>query len=208
MAVLDRFDIQRHIKVINGEIFQGVDRNKPVVFLYPHLGNWELLALYIVSLGFKLNILYERVPNRFQRRLLRSARRRSGYELISPDYHGTKMMYRALDRGESIGMAIDEFKHGRIIAPDFNSQLDPYSNIRYAVKMARRFGADIFTGYCRRDSNSILSFEIIVSDHINLTDPPFMGKSDSEIADIINARCQDWIIGHADQWYMLHRARI
>jgi KDO2-lipid IV(A) lauroyltransferase len=208
MAVLDRFDIKHHVKVINEEVLQGIDRNKPVIFLYPHLGNWEVLALLIVSLGFRLNILYESLPNRFQRRLLENTRRRSGYELISPDHQGIKQMYRALAAGESIGMAMDEFKHGRIISLNFNGRSDENSNMRYAVKMARRFGADIVTGYCKRESKSKLSFDIIVSDHLCITETPFKNKSDAEIADYINDRCRRWIIDHADQWYMLHRARI
>ena len=208
MVVLDSLDLKSHVNVINEEMLQGIDRTRPVIFLYPHLGNWEILALLIVRLGFKLNILYERLPNRFQRKLLENTRRRSGYELISPDHQGIRRMYSALDAGESIGMAMDEFKHGRIIAPTFNGHPDENGNIRYAIKMARRFGADIISGYCSRGDKNKIKFTISACDHYRIKEPPYKDKTDEEIANDINTRCRRWIIDHADQWYMLHRARI
>jgi Kdo2-lipid IVA lauroyltransferase/acyltransferase len=206
MAVLDRFDLNKHVVIKNQTIMEQVARNKPVVFLYPHLGDWELLAIYIVSLGFKLNIVYERLPNRFQRRLVASARRRSGYDLIASDYSGTKRLFKVLAEGQAVGIAMDEFKDEEIISPRFDGRKIGKSNIHYAISLARRFNATIVSGYCVR--TDALHFEIVCAGLIDLTSPLYRDMDGQVLAKHINDQCRDWIIKHPEQWYMLHRARL
>jgi len=204
MAMLDRFS-QDHIRFIDqGGIFDRLDRKRPVIFLFPHLGNWELLAWFVTRQGFDLNIIYEHLPNRFQRKLVAASRRRTGYELISPDYRGTRQLFRNLAAGQSAGIAMDEFKHNKIIAPAFYGVLSEQSNIHYAIALSRRFNAPLVTGYCIR--KSAISFEITCA-NLYLPDDPACA-SDPDLAESINAACQQWIKQYPDQWYMLHRARL
>lgn len=198
MAVLDRFN---HADIPFRDecgIIERLDRTSPVVFLYPHLGNWELLALAISRLGFHLHVVYERLPNRFQRKLVADSRKRLGYDLISPDFRGSRQMFRALAAGQSIGIAMDEFKHGKIIAPTFNGPLPADANIRHAINLARRFNAPLVTGYCLRKEET--DFEIICASILDPFDP--------SCAEKINEQCRHWIMEHPEQWYMLHRTRL
>ena len=206
MAVLDRFSAHNYIFTDENHIFDRLDRHRPVIFLFPHLGNWELLARHVTRAGFRLNIIYEHLPNRFQRRLVARARQRTGYELISPDYPGTRQLFRNLAAGQSAGIAMDEYKDSRIVAPVFQGELPERSNIRYAIGLARRFRAPLVTGYCLR--KDAVSFEIVCADIYDITPGSDPGLSDAEIAATINARCCQWISKYPDQWYMLHRARM
>jgi KDO2-lipid IV(A) lauroyltransferase len=203
MAVLDRFRPQHYVFTDVNGIFDRLDRQRPVIFLFPHLGNWELIAHHVTRAGFRLNIIYEFLPNRFQRRLVARARKRTVYELISPDYRGTRQLFRNLAAGQAAGIAMDEFRNSRIVAPVFQGELPEKSNIRYAIGLARRFGAPLVTGYCLRKKG--VSFEIVCAD---MYDTTAMTSSDDEIAGLINERCQQWIRRHPEQWYMLHRARL
>jgi len=206
MAMLDRFS-QDNIRFIDQDgIFERLDRSRPVIFLFPHLGNWELLAWFVTRQGFRLNIIYEHLPNRFQRKLVADSRRRTGYELISPDYQGTRQLFRNLADGQSAGIAMDEFKHNKIIAPVFGGSIPMRSNIQYAIGLARRFNAPLVTGYCIR--KSAINFEIICADIYHPDDSKQTSMSDTELAAMINTACQQWIRKHPEQWYMLHRARL
>lgn len=206
MAVLDRFKPQNYVFTDENHIFDRLDRQRPIIFLFPHLGNWELLARHVTRVGFRLNIIYEYLPNRFQRRLVAHARQRTGYELISPDYPGTRQLFRNLAAGQSAGIAMDEFRDSRIVAPVFQGELPEKSNIRYAIGLARRFKAPLVTGYCLR--KDAVRFEIVCADIYDMTDETVVAMSDAAIAAIINDRCRDWIYRHPEQWYMLHRARL
>jgi KDO2-lipid IV(A) lauroyltransferase len=202
MSVLDKFNLSENIQQKNLHIFEKLDKKKPVIFLGPHLGNWELLAISIIEQGFKFNVIYEKVPNR----LLTKLRKRVGYELISPDYSGTRKIFKALSSGQSIGMATDEFKGERIIAPVFYGQLSDKCNLVYAVGLARRFSTPIVYVYCKREAG--VNFTIEYAEPIHLDSQQYIGKTDSDIAQIINQKCKKWILDYPDQWYMLHRARL
>lgn len=204
LPMLDKFS-QANISFVDRKrIFERLDRTCPVIFLFPHLGNWELLAWFVTRQGFNLNIIYEHLPNRFQRKLVEDSRRRTGYELISPDYQGTRQLFRALATGQSAGIAMDEFRHNRIIAPVFGAELPEQSNIRYAIQLSRRYKAPLVTGYCIRKES--VNFEITCAD-LYLPDDPDCA-SDIDLAAMINTACQQWIRRYPEQWYMLHRSRL
>jgi len=206
MAVLDRFSTHNYVFTDVNHIFDRLDRQQPVIFLFPHLGNWELLARHVTHVGFRLNIIYEYLPNRFQRRLVARARQRTGYELISPDYAGTRQLFRNLAAGQSAGIAMDEFRDNRIVAPVLNGDLPERSNIRYAISLARRFKVPLVTGYCLRLDG--VRFRIICAEIYDMADEVSASRSDIEIARIINEQCVQWICKDPDQWYMLHRSRL
>jgi KDO2-lipid IV(A) lauroyltransferase len=206
MAVVDQFDFDRNANTAGLQPLDSIDRTRPVIFLYPHLGNWELLARYMVLLGYRLNIIFEPVPNRFQRRLLETSRRRSGYELISPDFKGTRRIYQALGQGESIGIAMDEFKRSRVCSPWFGAKPARRTNIEYAVKLARKYNATIASGYCLRRKDK--TFDLVCGLVLDMQSPDNQNKNDADIAFLINENCKQWVLANADQWYMLHRARL
>jgi len=206
MSMLEKFNITKDSKLHNPQILNNLSKNQPAIFLFPHLGNWELLAIAVINHGFRLNVIYEHVPNRFQRRLLESSRKRIGYKLVSPDYSGTRQLFKALASGESIGMAMDEFKGGKIISPVFSKNVLKTSNIYFAIRLAKRFNAPIVTGFCKRIDG--IKFDITCSEPLDYTSMVSLGKSDSDVAELINQQCQRWIKDNPGQWYMLHRSRL
>jgi KDO2-lipid IV(A) lauroyltransferase len=206
MSVLDRFRLAEHVHENKLDIFHQLKRDKPVIFLFPHLGNWELLAISVINQGFKLNVMFETVPNLFQRKLLSSSRKRIGYDLITPDYRGTRKIFQVLKKGESIGLAMDEFKNDRIMAPVFNGHLPGRTNIHYAISLARHFNAPIVMGYCKRMEN--IRFEITYASPLDLNKSELQSQTNEAIAEIINEQCRQWVMENLEQWYMLHRAKV
>lgn len=206
IAVLDKINLDIHVQEYNLDVLQQLDKTRPVVFLFPHLGNWELLAMSVINQGFNLNVMFEKVPNRFVRKLLVTSRKRIGYDLITPDYRGTKKIFRVLKTGQALGLAMDEFKENQVKAPVFEGSLTGRSNIRYAINLARHFNTPIVMGYCKRIEG--VNFEITYVPPLDLNKSEYQNRTDNEIADVINAQCREWVMANLDQWYMLHRAKI
>ncbi len=206
IAVLDKINLDIHVQEYNLDVLQQLDKTRPVVFLFPHLGNWELLAMSVINQGFNLNVMFEKVPNRFVRKLLVTSRKRIGYDLITPDYRGTKKIFRVLKTGQALGLAMDEFKENQVKAPVFEGSLTGRSNIRYAINLARHFNTPIVMGYCKRIEG--VNFEITYAPPLDLNKSEYQNRTDNEIADVINAQCREWVMANLDQWYMLHRAKI
>jgi lauroyl/myristoyl acyltransferase len=74
------------------------------------------------------------------------------------------------------------------------------------VGLARRFSTPIVYVYCKREAG--VNFTIEYAEPIHLDSQQYIGKTDSDIAQIINQKCKKWILDYPDQWYMLHRARL
>lgn len=196
MPVLDRLWDSAQITLVNeANLLDPLRAGRPIVAFFPHLGNWELLANAFQRLGAVLNVVYEILSNRFERRLAANARGLIGYRLIAPTRQGVREMFSALERREAVGLAIDEFRNGNVIAPAFGRALPKDSNIRYALKLANRFGAAILPCLCVRTSP--FAFRLIFQDEM----------INPQVADL-NALGESWIRTHPEQWYMLHRLSI
>jgi Kdo2-lipid IVA lauroyltransferase/acyltransferase len=196
ICVIDRMWDSAPITMVNEEAVRCVvAQHRPVVFVFAHLGNWELLAIAAVKLGLTLNVVYEMLPERYELELSMRARRGLGYRLIAPTRAGLRQMLAALGHGEAVGIAIDEFKRGNVVAPPFGRQSRPDSNARLASRLARRFDAPLIPACCVRTAP--FAFTITVYD-------PLERPSAAEL----EALCESWIRAHPEQWYMLPRMRL
>jgi KDO2-lipid IV(A) lauroyltransferase len=193
MAVLDRLWEAATVTLVNARALRNAHLDgRPIVFVFSHLGNWEMLAVAVQREGVALNVVYEELHNRFEKRLAERSRRKLGYRLIPPTRRGAREIYAALRRHEAVALAMDEFKDGDVIAPAFGRPLPEACNIAYAVRLARRFNAIIVPAYCVRTGP--LAFTLTFLD--KLTNPDTA---------LLNALCESWIRAHPEQWYMLWR---
>jgi KDO2-lipid IV(A) lauroyltransferase len=195
MAVIERMWGSASISIRNGEcVKRAVASGRPVVFVFPHMGNWELLALVAQHLGARTSSVYEELPHRFQLDLVQRARRRIGHRVISPDREGLIALLGSMRRKEAVGLAIDEFKHGNVIAPAFGRPPRRDTNACLVESLARRFGAMVIPAHCVRTGP--LEFVVSVLDPL-----------ERPTAADLNTLCESWIRAHPEQWYMLHRLR-
>jgi Kdo2-lipid IVA lauroyltransferase/acyltransferase len=197
MSTLERLFRSADITIENEALLREHARGgRPVIFVFAHLGNWEMLAAAIRRAGFTLNVVYEHLRNRFQRQLAAQARRRLGYRLITPDRAGVREMLAALGRGEAIGLAIDEHRAGNVLAPAFGRPIPAHANLHYAERLATKFNATLLPCYCVR--RSALAFEL----HFLAPIPA------QDAAARVNTLCEAWIRAQPEQWYMLHRLHL
>lgn len=98
---------------------------KGVIFLLPHLGNWEILAPYLGK-EFKSTALYKPLNSNHLDRILRQYRSQNGMQLVPISKTGIRRLLTALKR-----------KEFAIILPDQNP------GIHTAQQMTRFFGIDM-----------------------------------------------------------------
>jgi Kdo2-lipid IVA lauroyltransferase/acyltransferase len=86
---------------------QAMAEGKGLVLLTPHLGCWEVSAQYF-SRHYPLTVLYSPPKLRSLEPLMRRGRTRELLKSVPADLSGVRALYRALKRGEAIGMLPDQ----------------------------------------------------------------------------------------------------
>jgi KDO2-lipid IV(A) lauroyltransferase len=82
-------------------------RGAGVIFLTPHLGCFEISALYGAQ-RMPLTVLYRPPKQRWLEPLMVAGRSRWNAKVAPADLRGVRMLYRALARGEAVGLLPDQ----------------------------------------------------------------------------------------------------
>lgn len=95
-------------------------RGKGVLILAPHLGNWEVLNLYLGS-RYPFTAVFKPLSDPGVDRLVRSLRSRTGSRLVPATAAGIRKLVRALRQGELAGLMPDQVpaRHRGVYAPFF-----------------------------------------------------------------------------------------
>lgn len=101
------------IREIEGEhlIHEAEAKGKGILFLGPHLGNWEMAGLFLAS-RYKMATLYR--PPKIQEldAYIARVRGRSGAELVPTDKRGVVRLFSVLKEGGVVGILPDQVASG------------------------------------------------------------------------------------------------
>ena len=131
-------------------IEKALANHKGVVVLAPHLGNWEVLGLYLSS-RFPITNLYQPPPQEAMHQLIHRARTRSGAKLAPTNRRGVIQIVKALRRGEVTGILPDQEPDrgsGGEFVPFFGKKALTATLI---PKLASESNAVTVAGFCLRD---------------------------------------------------------
>ena len=138
------------IKKVHGEalIQKALDEENGVILALPHLGNWELLALYCSS-KYPTTTMYQKPKIPQFDSHIREGRERFGAKLVPADSEGIRAMLKALRKNELICVLPDqEPKEGKgVFSPFFN--LQAYS-MTLISRFANKTNAKVFIAYSKR----------------------------------------------------------
>ena len=138
------------IKNVHGEnlIQEALDEQNGVILALPHLGNWELLALYCSS-KYPTTTMYQKPKIPQFDELIKDGRERFGAKLVPADSEGIRAMLKALRKNELICVLPDqEPKEGKgVFSPFFN--LQAYS-MTLISRFANKTDAKVFIAYSKR----------------------------------------------------------
>lgn len=112
------------ITVVDGLEYleQAYLQKKGVVVLAPHLGNWEILGLYL-SAKYIMTGLYQPPAYASMDKMMYEARGRNGIKLVPTNTSGVKSLLKALRRGEVTMILPDQ------VPPKKSGEFAPFFDI-------------------------------------------------------------------------------
>lgn len=131
--------------VINKDILES---KKPIIFLAPHMGCWEIVGNYLAQ-KLNMTILYLPLKNKKMDNLLVKARESKGYKLAKADRVGVIKLQRALANGNSIGILPDQNpgSGNGIFVPFFKRDAQTMTLL---CKLARKNNAKVVSVWAER----------------------------------------------------------
>ena len=146
------------VDVEGAELLQKArDLGKGVIILGPHHGNWELMGLYLSSLG-KCSQLYQAPRNTELNALLYLARSRANAKMYPADARGVAAVLGALKKGEMTGILPDQvpIPGAGDFAPFFGN--DAYT-MTLVSRLLQKTGAIALLAYAKRTETG---FRVII----------------------------------------------
>jgi len=147
----DMRHVEELVREVSGEdaVRATLASGRGVVVLGPHLGNWEVLGLHLASLG-RLVSLYEPPHMRELDGLLRSARERSGAQLVPTSRRGLAALVRSVRDGQISGILPDQVPRSTTAGLNVPFMNIPCFTGTLASKVIQRSGALAFFGFAQR----------------------------------------------------------
>jgi KDO2-lipid IV(A) lauroyltransferase len=148
-------------------------QGKGILFLTPHLGCFEIASLYVAQ-HLPITVLYRPPRLRWLEGVMRGGRERGQVRLARADVSGVRLLYKALRRGEAIGLLPDQVpSEGEGVWADFFGR--PAYTMTLAGRLAEASGAVVLLvsaerkaqGYVIRCEPLPLDFSLSVPQQIN-----------------------------------------
>ncbi len=124
------------------------EAGKPIVFLTPHMGSFEVTAQYAAR-HTPITVLYRPPKIGVLEPLMQEGRGRPGVRLAPADVTGVRELFAAIRRAEAVGFLPDQVpSEGEGEWADFFGR--PAYTMTLAAKLAERPGIACFLAYARR----------------------------------------------------------
>ena len=123
-------------------------RGKGIILLTPHWGCFEVVGLY-VGQHIPLTCLYRSPRQAWLEKIMRNGRERGLARLATADVSGVRVLFKALKRGEAIGLLPDQVpSQGEGEWVDFFSR--PAYTMTLSGRLAQSSGAAVLLAYAER----------------------------------------------------------
>ena len=209
--VLDRFVPEGRVELLGAEhVSAAMAEGRPILFVAPHLGNWEAIWPALAALGPRINYIYQPPSNRADHGLARRMRRLAMATANGQDYpfgipawpDGARKLVRTLTSGDRVaGLHIDEFMHGEVHAPLFGRPPQTRGNLARAIRLARLADAVILPVYALRTTGA--RFKVVVLPALPQGKGPVVGADVSALNDVI----EPIVLENLGQWFWLPHLR-
>lgn len=179
------------------------DDGKPAVIFSAHLGNWELLPLAAARYGLKLSVVFRPPNNPHAAELVTRIRAEAhGWEggLLPSGVEGAMAAVGVLERGEHLGMLVDQrFRRG-VLVPFFGR---PAQTGAVLAKLARRFDCPVHGARVERLGGA--RFRVSLSPALELPRTDDAEADTEEAMRRVTAMVEAWVRERPEQWLWLHR---
>jgi lauroyl/myristoyl acyltransferase len=132
-------------------------RGKGVLFVIPHLGNWELGGAFLVQHGYKLLVLTQPEPDQKLTELRQASRARWGVEtlVVGEDAFAFVEIIKRLQAGATVALLVDRPPAPTAVTVELFGR--PFPASIAAAELARASGCAIVPGYIVRRPDGYLA---------------------------------------------------
>jgi KDO2-lipid IV(A) lauroyltransferase len=195
---LSRADLDRITRVEGVEnLDEALRPGKGVLLITGHFGNWELMARWLTTHGYKLNVVARRANDPEAEKLLTGTRSENGAQVFSRG-NSARSILQALKRNEIVALLPDQ-NAADVFVPFFGK---PTGTVDGPAVIHLRTGAALLFSWSIRmpDNRYAITFE----------PPVVVPASGDQTADVlgvmalVNARLEAQVRQHPTQWLWLH----
>jgi KDO2-lipid IV(A) lauroyltransferase len=189
------------IEIGNAETYLKLrDDGLPAILFTGHLANFEILPIVAAKFGLQILSLFRQPNNKYAAKRVAQARKGISENLLPSGEGASFQLMRALERGDHVGLLVDQkFRRG-IMVPFFGK--DAPANPLLA-KLARRYECPVHGARTIRLPDG--RFRLEITDELVL---PRDEKGDIDIRGttaMVNGIIEEWVREYPEQWLWIHR---
>jgi KDO2-lipid IV(A) lauroyltransferase len=189
------------VEVVGRErLTQVAGSDKPVVLISGHLSNFEIMAAAIIQAGVRCRVAYRAANNPHFDERIRRSRARYGVKLLAKGAEGAREMMRALQRGESVAMLVDQRLNEGVAQPIFGVTAHTAPG---PVAFALRYGLAMLPMSVQRLKKA--RFRVVVHEPIVLETTGDKAHDIEEGVRRMNAFIEARIREHPTEWFWVHK---
>ncbi|MGN6776799.1 lysophospholipid acyltransferase family protein [Rhizobium sp.] len=192
---------RRHVRMIGTEGLVECCSKGPVIFIAPHISNWEVLWHCLLDMGLDVTMNYDPPKRRSRHYIVNRLRKGAGLGILKPGRSFVRPALRILENGGNLLMFCDEGFNGYIRAPFFGRPAHLEGNYALVARMARRTNALIYPVYIVREKGADFTLRVI---------EPFVWLEAEEtqgqlIEDVnrLNQMIEPIVRKYPEQWYFV-----
>jgi KDO2-lipid IV(A) lauroyltransferase len=181
---------------------EALAQGKGVISITAHIGNWELMGMYLIRKGYPVTVLAREVNNEGINRLMMEIHQKNGMATIlrKKDWGTLKRIIQVLYDNHMLGMLIDQDARVPAVFVDFFGK--PARTPSGPVSMALSTGAKIVTGFIVRkpdDRHRIIIKPVPIKK---------VGTRSENVLHntwVLTEMAEQLIRQYPDQWVWMHR---
>jgi KDO2-lipid IV(A) lauroyltransferase len=174
-------------------------KQKPVIFLSGHLGNWEMLPILASQLGFDGAAVVRPPNNPYVAAWVARQRRINGPETMIAKHNAARPMVAQLKAGKMLCMLVDQKLREGIAVPFFGR--DALTTPAPAT-LALRIGAHVIMAANRRVGGP--RFHVTVQPELEFNASGNEAEDVTRLTAAIQARIEEMVRANPGQWLWIH----
>ncbi|ENN85612.1 lipid A biosynthesis lauroyl acyltransferase [Rhizobium freirei PRF 81] len=193
---------RRHVRKVGTEDMVDRCAEGPVIFIAPHVANWEVLGWCLLDMGLPFGVNYDPPKRRSRRYIVNRMRRKGvGASILQPGRSYVRPALRILENGGNLLIFCDEAFNGRIRAPFFGRPAHLESNYALVARMASKTNALIYPLFITRENGANFLFHALTPFKL----PAAAAVEGQLIEDVcfLNAVIEPIVREYPEQWYFV-----
>ncbi len=165
-----------------------------------HLGNWELTYPIAHAHGLPVTLIYREANNPLVEKMIRDIRATQSPDLLPKGPKGSFKLVRALKRGHSLAMLIDQKMNDGIEVPFFGR---PAMTAPALAEFALRYDLPLIPVRVVRKGGAHFNAEVLPALHYEKT-----GDHEKDVLAImtkVNEIIESWVREYPEQWFWVHK---